>query len=41
MAAEAVIPDPEDSESDIDSCDVTVEEVTADEDLPVTEGGVS
>ncbi len=40
MADEAVTPEPEDSESDIDGCDVAVEEATSDEDLPATEGGV-
>ena len=36
-------PDPEDDESDIDGCDVPIEDrkATADEDLPATEGGVA
>jgi hypothetical protein len=33
--------DPEDDESDIDGCDVPIEDVTPDENLPVTEGGVA
>jgi len=37
----AATPDPEDDESDIDGCDVPIEDVTPDEDLPVTEGGVA
>ena len=37
----AAAPDPEDEESDIDGCDVPIEDVTPDEDLPVTEGGVA
>lgn len=37
----ATAPDPEDDESDIDGCDVPIEDVTPDEDLPVTEGGVA
>jgi hypothetical protein len=41
MAEETVTPNPEDSESDIDGCDFAVEEVTSDEDLPATEGGVA
>lgn len=41
MAEEAVTPDPEDNESDIDGCDVSVDEATADEELPATEGGVA
>lgn len=40
MAEETVLPEPEDNESDLDGCDVEVVEATADEDLPVTEGGV-
>lgn len=37
----AAAPDPEDDESDIDGCDVPIEDVTLDEELPVTEGGVA
>jgi hypothetical protein len=40
MIDEPVTPDPEDDESDIDGCDVPIEEATADEDLPASEGGV-
>jgi hypothetical protein len=40
MVDEAVTPEPADSESDIDGCDVSVEKATSDEDLPATEGGV-
>src|SRR5215471_5322456 len=39
MAEEAVPPDPEDYESPIDGCDVSVEDATLDEDLPAAEGG--
>jgi len=34
-------PDPEDDESDIDGCDAPIEDITPDEELPVTEGGVA
>jgi hypothetical protein len=34
------VPDPPDDESDIDGCSVEIEDPTADEDLPVCEGGV-
>jgi hypothetical protein len=37
----AAPPDPEDNESHLDGCDVDVVEVTPDEDLPPTEGGVA
>jgi hypothetical protein len=37
----AAAPDAEDDESDIDGCDVPIEDATPDEDLPVTEGGVA
>jgi hypothetical protein len=35
-------PDSEDTESDVDGCDVPIadDEATPDEDLPITEGGV-
>ncbi len=41
--AHEAAPDSEDTESDVDGCDVpiTEEEATADEDLPITEGGVA
>ncbi len=38
---EVVTPEPEDEESDLDGCDMPIEEVTPDEDLPATEGGVA
>lgn len=41
MDEEAVTPDPEDNESYIDGCDVSVEDATSDEDLPAAEGGVA
>jgi len=41
LAEQAVPPVAEDSESDIDGCDVAVEVATSDEDLPATEGGVA
>jgi hypothetical protein len=37
---EPVTPDPEDDESQIDGCDIEIENATGDEDLPETEGGV-
>ena len=40
MEDETAIPDPEDDESDIDGCDVAIEDETTDEDLPASEGGV-
>ncbi len=38
----AAAPDPEDDESGVDACDVTItdEDATPDEGLPITEGGV-
>jgi len=43
MEKETVIPDPIDDESSLDGCEVGVEpeDATADEDLPITEGGVA
>ena len=41
MDENPVTPDPEDDESSIDGCDVKIEVVTSDEDLPATEGGVA
>ena len=41
MQEETLIPDPEDDESDIDGCEVAIEDETADEDLPGSEGGVA
>ena len=40
MVEEPVAPDPEDEESQIDGCDIDIENATSDEDLPETEGGV-
>lgn len=37
----AAAPDAEDAESDIDGCDVPIEDATPDEELPVTQGGVA
>ncbi len=37
----AINPDPEDDESSIDGCEVSIENATSDEDLPATEGGVA
>jgi hypothetical protein len=34
-------PDAEDDESEIDGCDAPIEDITPDEELPVTEGGVA
>jgi hypothetical protein len=41
MVEEPETPDPEDDESDIDGCEVDIENATPDEDLPETEGGVA
>jgi hypothetical protein len=41
MVEEQVTPDPEDEESEIDGCDIEIEDATSDEDLPDTEGGVA
>ena len=41
MVEEPEIPDPEDEESEIDGCEVEIENATSDEDLPATEGGVA
>ncbi|HUQ32858.1 MAG TPA: hypothetical protein VM095_12135 [Pyrinomonadaceae bacterium] len=41
MDGQAVTPETEDAESDIDGCDVPIEDETPDEDLPPTEGGVA
>lgn len=38
---EPVAPEPEDDESLIDGCDLPIEDVTTDEELPPTEGGVA
>jgi hypothetical protein len=38
---DVVTPDPEDEMSDLDGCCIPIEEVTLDEDLPATEGGVA
>jgi len=40
MEDETAIPDPEDDLSDIDGCEVAIEDETPDEDLPACEGGV-
>jgi hypothetical protein len=34
-------PDPADEESNVDGCDVPIEDETPDEELPATEGGVA
>jgi hypothetical protein len=36
----SAVPDAPDAESDLDGCDVEIEDVTPDEELPATEGGV-
>jgi hypothetical protein len=41
MDEQVVAPDPEDAESDLDGCDVPIVDETPDEELPITEGGVS
>ena len=38
---EVVTPEPEDEESKLDGCSVAIKDVTPDEDLPPTEGGVA
>ena len=40
MGKKPVSSDPENDENNIDGCDVPIEKVTADEDLPASEGGV-
>ena len=40
MDEKPVTPDIEDKENNVDGCDVSVEEVTLDEDLPAAKGGV-
>jgi hypothetical protein len=41
MVEEPVTADPEDDESQTDGCDIEIENATADEDLPESEGGVA
>jgi len=41
MDKRPVIPDADDSDSQLDGCEVPVEVATLDEDLPVAEGGVA
>lgn len=41
MDEDVMTPDPEDAESDLDGCDVPIVDETPDEELPITEGGVS
>lgn len=41
MDEKPVTPNPEDDESDIDGCEVEIENPTSDEDLRATEGGVA
>lgn len=43
MSTEAEIPDPEDTEDDIDGCDCSTDEAdpTPDEDLPTADGGLA
>lgn len=41
MDGQTVTPDAADDESDVDGCDVPIEEHTPDEDLPASEGGVA
>ena len=41
IETKSAVPDPEDSDSQIDGCEVAVQDPTADEDLPATEGGVA
>ena len=40
MNEQPIRPDIEDEESNTDGCDVPIENATADEDLPASEGGV-
>jgi hypothetical protein len=40
MDEKPVTPNPEDAESDIDGCEVAIEDPTSDEELPEAEGGV-
>jgi hypothetical protein len=41
MDGQAVTPEPEDDESNIDGCDAPIEDAMSDEDLPPSEGGVA
>jgi hypothetical protein len=41
MEEEPIAPEPEDEESQLDGCEVEIENATSDEDLPATEGGVA
>jgi hypothetical protein len=41
MAEKVLTPDPDEQDSDKDGCDITIEDFTADEDLPPAEGGVA
>jgi hypothetical protein len=41
MDNKSAVPDPPDSDSDIDGCEIAVQDPTPDEDLPPTEGGVA
>jgi hypothetical protein len=41
MVEEPVTTDPEDDDSQIDGCDIEIENATADADLPESEGGVA
>lgn len=41
MDKEPIIEDAKDGEKELDGCDVAVEEMTLDEELPAAEGGVA
>ena len=41
MVEEPVAPKPEEDDTEIDGCDIDIENATPDEDLPETEGGVA
>jgi hypothetical protein len=41
MAEKVVTPDPDEQDSDKDACDIEIEDITPDEDLPPAEGGVA
>lgn len=41
MDKKPVTPNPQHDESDIDGCEVAIENPTSDEDLPAAEGGVA
>jgi len=41
MDKESPVEDANDGDNELDGCDVAIEEMTSDEELPVAEGGVA